>query len=96
MKHNQFIKNERLTRQLSSMKKEIKDDLFERSGLPIGYLYKNDWKEYVEDTIKSERLSQINFLDFYQIKKYLKKSKEEKDYSKLWIQQRSTSLLCSR
>ena len=24
MKHNQFIKNERLTRQLSSMKKEIK------------------------------------------------------------------------
>ena len=62
------------------IKKEIKDDLFERSGLPIGYLYKNDWKEYVEDTIKSERLSQINFLDFYQIKKYLKKSKEEKDY----------------
>lgn len=25
MKHNQFIKNERLTQQLSSMKKEIKD-----------------------------------------------------------------------
>ena len=25
MKHNQFLKNERLTQQLSSMKKEIKD-----------------------------------------------------------------------
>ena len=46
-------------------KKKIKEDSFERMGLPIGYLIKNDWEEYVEDAIKSERLSQINFLDFF-------------------------------
>ena len=61
-------------------KKKIKEDSFERMGLPIGYLIKNDWEEYVEDAIKSERLSQINFLDFSQIKEYLEKSKEEKNY----------------
>ena len=49
-------------------------------GLPIGYLIKNDWAEFVEDTISSERLAKINFLDFHQIKKYLIKSKEEKNY----------------
>ena len=53
-----------------------KNDLFERMGLPIGYLIKNDWAEFVEDTISSERLAKINFLDFHQIKKYLIKSKE--------------------
>jgi len=62
------------------VKKEIKDDSFERMGLPIGYLIKNDWSEYVEDTIKSERLSQIKFLDFYEVKKYLKKAIQEKNY----------------
>ena len=61
-------------------KKKNKEDSFERMGLPIGYLIKNDWEGYVEDTIKSERLSQINFLDFSQIKEYLKKSIQEKNY----------------
>ena len=49
-------------------------------GLPIGYLFKNDWAEYIEDTINSERLSQISFLDFSEIKKHLKKLMEEKHY----------------
>ena len=49
-------------------------------GLPIGYLFKNDWAEYIEDTINSERLSQISFLDFFEIKKHLKKLMEEKHY----------------
>ena len=62
------------------VKKETKDNTFERMGLPIGYLIKNDWSEYVEDTIKSERLSQIKFLDFYKVKKYLKKTIQEKNY----------------
>ena len=62
------------------IKKKTKDDSFERMGLPIGYLFKNDWAEYIEDTINSERLSQISFLDFSEIKKHLKKLMEEKHY----------------
>ena len=62
------------------IKKKTKDDSFERMGLPIGYLFKNDWAEYIEDTINSERLSQISFLDFFEIKKHLKKLMEEKHY----------------
>jgi len=53
-------------------KEDLNNDLFQRMGLPIGYLIKNDWEPYVKEIIKSERLSQIKFLDFGKIKNYLK------------------------
>ena len=60
-------------------KKEYKNEIFERMGLPISYLIKNDWNEYIKEILNKERISQLKFLDFEKIKKYLNQKIENKN-----------------
>ena len=54
--------------------KNNKNDLeekFQRMGLPYSYLLKNDWYNYLKETVNSDRLDRLDFLDIKKIKLYL-------------------------
>ena len=57
MKHNQFIKNERLTQQLSSMKKEIKDmqeHIIQLEKILMECPFTRDWFKLQEEAATSK------------------------------------------
>lgn len=51
--------------------KQDLEEKFQRMGLPYSYLLKNDWHNYLKDTISSNRLDKLDFLDIKKIKSYL-------------------------
>ena len=67
--------------------KNVLSEKFQRMGLPYSYLIKNDWNNYLKETINSNRLEQIDFLEFGKVNNYLKNviSKKNSGYDQFAI-----------
>lgn len=54
----------------TGLKNKFIDDDFQRMGLPVNYLLRNDLRHFVEEFLRSDRLETINFLDISKIKRH--------------------------